>query len=157
MSDDMLEELVTVVKKEGDYAFVEATSRSGCDSCGSAGTCGTSVLGGLFRKRKNYLRVIDHLNLSVGEKAVVVMEELDLVRAAFFAYIIPLLFMMVASIIASSRGYSDQAVFVSSVLALFTGFIFIRWLGKGQVKVNLLRRSSDTVENTIQFINVERK
>lgn len=156
----MIEETVRVVAQDGHYVWVEATSRSGCSSCGSSGSCGTSVLGGLFKQRKNHLRVIDYLNLRVGEQAIVGMEEMDLVKAAFYAYLVPLLLMVVTSITASSYGIEDMPVMLMSIASLLGGFLLVQFLGQrlpgGLVTVRLIRRAGLPGEQSIQFINLER-
>ncbi|MGD8999934.1 MAG: SoxR reducing system RseC family protein [Granulosicoccaceae bacterium] len=157
----MIEETVSVVAQDGQYVWVEATSRSACSSCGSGGSCGTSVLGGLFKQRKNYLRVIDSLDLRVGEQAIVGMEELALLKAAFFAYLVPVLLMVVTSISASSRGMQDSAVMLLGMFGLVAGFLLVRSISKrrpgGLVTARLLRRVHPLGEqHTMQFINLER-
>jgi sigma-E factor negative regulatory protein RseC len=156
----MIEETVRVVAKDGDYVWVEATSRSGCSSCGSSGSCGTSVLGGLFKQRKNHLRVIDYLNLRVGEEAIVGMEDSDLAKAAFYAYLVPLLLMLGTSISASTSGLGDLMVMLLSITSLLGGFLLVQFLGRrlpgGLVAVSLLRRAGGLGKQNIQFINIER-
>jgi sigma-E factor negative regulatory protein RseC len=156
----MIEETVKVVAQDGYYVWVEATSRSGCGTCGSQGSCGTSVLGGLFKQRKNRLRVIDYLNLRVGEEAILGMNELDLVKAAFYAYLVPLLLMVGTSISASTYGLGDTAVMLLSIFSLLGGFLLVQFLGRrlpgGLVTVRLLRRAGGLGEQNIQFINLER-
>jgi len=156
----MIEETVRVVAHDGEFAWVEATSRSACSSCSSTGSCGTSVLGGLFKQRKNHLRVIDYLNLRVGEQAVVGMEEMDLVKAAFYAYLVPLLLMVGTSVTASSYGIGDMPVMLMSIISLLGGFLLVQMLGQrlpgGLVTVRLLRRAGMPGEQSIQFINLER-
>ena len=155
----MIEETVRVVAQDGYYVWVEATSRSGCGSCGSEGSCGTSVLGGLFKQRKNHLRVIDYLNLRVGEEAILGMDEQDLVKAAFYAYLVPLLLMVGTTLSASASGMGDTAVMLLSIFSLLGGFMLVQYLGQrlpgGLVAVRLLRRAG-LGEHTIQFINLER-
>jgi sigma-E factor negative regulatory protein RseC len=157
----MIEETVKVVAQDGQYVWVEATSRSACGSCGSEGSCGTSVLGGLFKQRKNYLRVIDSLDLRIGEQAIVGMEELALVKAAFYAYLVPVLLMVATSITASSRGMEDGAVMLLGILGLVAGLLLVRSISKrrpgGLVTARLLRRAHHVDEkHTMQFINLER-
>lgn len=157
----MIEEMVRVVEEDGDYVWVEATSRSVCGSCGSQSSCGTSVLGNLFKQRKNTLRVFDCLNLQVGEQATVGMDEVELAKAAFYAYLLPMILMVAISLSASSYGLGDTAVMLLSIVGLLTGLLLARFISKrlpgSTVTVKLLRRTQDESEqHSTQFINLER-
>ena len=158
----MLEETVTVVDKGPGYAWVEATSRSACSSCGTQVSCGTSVLGKLFKQRKNRMKVTDHLQLQVGERVVVAMDELELVKAAFYAYLVPVLFMVTTAIVASARGIGDTGVMLLGAASLLAGLLFVSRAGDrtpgGLVSVSLLRRALPAdAPDSIQHITIERK
>jgi sigma-E factor negative regulatory protein RseC len=141
----MIEEVVRVVEQDGDYVWVEATSRSACGSCGSQNSCGTSVLGNLFKPRKNLMRVVDNLNLQVGEQAIAGMDEMELSKAAFYAYLLPMLLMVAISVSAGSLGLSDAAVLMLGMLGLVAGLQLARFVSKrlpgSTVTVRLLRRT----------------
>lgn len=156
----MIEETATVVGKDGYYVWVETASRSGCHSCGSQGSCASSVLSGLFKPRRNRLRVFDPYNLEVGERAVLGMRPGELVKAAFFAYLVPLMLMVATALSVSNQGHGDSTVMLLSLCSLAAGFILVRYIGGrlpgGLVQVFLLRRVEDEREQSIPFINLER-
>ena len=157
----MIEETVTVVEEDGDYVWVETTSRSACGSCDSQGSCGTSVLGGLFKQRVNNLRVFDCLNLRVGEQATVGMDEVELAKAAFYAYLLPMLLMVAISLSANTYGLGDTVVMLLSIFGLLTGLLLARLISKrlpgSTVTVKLLRRTqNESEQHSTQFINLER-
>ncbi len=155
----MLEETARVVEQNGSYVWVEAGSRSACGSCGS---CGTSVLGDLFKRRTNRLQVINDrdLRVGVGDEVIVGIHETDLVKAAVFAYMIPLLLLVATSITASSLGLADSVVMLLGALGLFAGLLLVQYLGRhhpaGHVRVKLLRRLGAMGEHSIQFVNLKR-
>ena len=157
----MIEEAVRVVEQDGYYVWVETISNSTCNSCGSQSRCGTSVLSSLFKQRRNRLRVINGLNLQTGEQAILGMNEQDLVKAAFYVYMLPVLLMVVIGLVANAYGLGDNTVILLCMLGLVADFLLVRVIGKhppgGLVMVRLLRRSQDPGEqDSIQFINLER-
>lgn len=152
----MIEETGTVVEKDGYYVWVEAGGRSACSSCGTSGSCGTSVLGGLFKPRSNRIRVFDPYNLQLGEQAVLGLNAGELVQAAFLAYLLPLLLMVATASMASNEGFGDAAVMTLSLFSLLTGIILMNFIGRhlsgGLAQVVVLGRVGDEDEHKLQFI-----
>ncbi len=94
----MIEQNAMVVGMEGEYVYLEADNRNtGCSSCSVASGCSTSIMVRLFGQRKNYVRVFNRLDVAVGESVVIGLQEKHLIRAAFRAYMLPLLFMVLAA------------------------------------------------------------
>lgn len=157
----MMEETATVVEKDGYYIWVETRGSSGCGSCGVQGTCGTSVLAGLFKPRSNRFRVFDPFNLQVGEQAVLGLEPRELVRAAFFAYLMPLLLMVMMSMVASNEGFGDPVVMAISLFSLAGGMFLVRLISRqlrsGLARVAVLGRVGEIRQDNIQFINMQGK
>lgn len=117
----MLEETGKVVAIEGRYAVIETQPRSACGHCNVGDSCGTSVLAGLFSKRRNKVRLLNHINLSVGESAVIGINESVLISTAVMAYLLPLLMMIMFAVITNLLGFGDAVSFIFSMLGLFTG------------------------------------
>ena len=91
------------------------------------------------------MRVIDSLNLEVGEQAIAGMDESELAKAAFYAYLLPMILMVAISIRASSLGLSDAVVMLLGVLGLAAGLMLGRVISKrlpgSAATVRLLRRT----------------
>lgn len=117
----MLEETGRVIAIEGAYAVIETQQRSACGHCNVGDSCGTSVLAGLFSKRRNKVRLLNHLNLSVGEGAIIGINESVLLSTAVLAYLLPLLLMIMFAVITNLLGFGDAVSFVFSMLGLFAG------------------------------------
>lgn len=117
----MLEETGTVIAIEGAYAVIETIPRSACGHCNVGDSCGTSVLAGVFSKRRNQVRLLNHLNLSVGERVVIGINESVLLSTAVMAYLLPLLLMIMFAVITNLLGFGDAVSFVFSLLGLFAG------------------------------------
>jgi sigma-E factor negative regulatory protein RseC len=94
----MIEESAIVVQVSDDYAIVETEQRAACGSCKSAGSCSTSLLSGLFKRRHNQLRVLNPIHARPGERVVIGVHENALLKVSFSAYLLPLLCMLLMAI-----------------------------------------------------------
>ena len=148
----MLEETGKVIAIEGRYAVIETQQRSACGHCNVGDSCGTSVLAGLFSKRRNRVRLENHLDLSVGDQAVIGINESVLLSTAVMAYLLPLLMMITLTVISSLSGFGDGINFVVGMLGLFSGMMISnRIMGDKDYQAReivLLRSASQLV---IQF------
>lgn len=148
----MLEETGKVVVIEGRYAVIETQQRSACGHCNVGDSCGTSVLAGLFSKRRNQVRLKNHLNLSIGDQAVIGINESILLSTAVMAYLLPLLMMITLTVMSSLSGFSDDINFVVGMLGLFSGMMITkRIMGDKDYQAReivLLRSASQSI---IQF------
>jgi len=117
----MLEESGMVVAIEGSYAVIEIQRVSACGQCNVGDSCGTSVLAGLFSGRSNQVRLLNHLGLSVGDTAVIGINQSVLLITAVLAYMLPLILMIAFSVIANLSMLSDGINFIFSLLGLFVG------------------------------------
>jgi sigma-E factor negative regulatory protein RseC len=157
----MMEETATVTRKDGYYVWVETAGRSGCSSCGVQGSCGTSMLSGLFKPRRNQFRIFDPFNLQAGDQVVLGLEPRELLRAAFYAYLMPLLLMVVMSSMASNEGFAEGAVMAIGLFSLAAGMFLMRLVGRqlrgGLARVFILGRVGEVPQDKIQFINLQGK
>jgi sigma-E factor negative regulatory protein RseC len=125
---------------------VETQPKSACGHCTVSNGCGTSVLAKWYSPKKNQVRVVNHLNLQPGAAAVLGVADDVLIKAAFIAYMLPLLAMISFAIVGSVSGMNNIFVVISSLLGLMTGLWFARWLnnrsGTRQYQAQLIRGSS---------------
>jgi sigma-E factor negative regulatory protein RseC len=142
----MLEETGVVTAVDGEFAWVETQPKSACGHCTVSNGCGTSVLAKWYSPKKNQVRVVNHLNLQPGAAAVLGVADDVLIKAAFIAYMLPLLAMISFAIVGSVSGMNNIFVVISSLLGLMTGLWFARWLnnrsGTRQYQAQLIRGSS---------------
>ncbi|MCG7982406.1 MAG: SoxR reducing system RseC family protein [Candidatus Thiodiazotropha lotti] len=130
----MIEETAMVVRIEGEYAFVETEKRAACGSCESQGSCSTTVLAGLFKRRYNHLRVLNTVLAKPGEQVVIGLQEQALLKLSMLAYLLPLIFMILAAIAAQyliglfniQSGELPQVI--GGLLGLIGGFFLLRLL-----------------------------
>lgn len=126
----MLEETGLVTAVDGEFAWVETQPKSACGHCNVSNSCGTSVLAKWFSPRKNQIRVFNHLDLQPGMTAVVGVADDVLIKAAFMAYILPLLVMISFAIAGSISGMNNTFVVISSLVGLVAGLWFVSFLNK---------------------------
>lgn len=128
----MIEETAKVVRVEGEYAFVETEQRASCGSCQSQGSCSTTVLAGLFKRRYNHLKVTNTISAKPGEQVVIGVQEQALLKISFLAYLLPIFSMILTAILAQSvvdnftvsSGELPQVV--GGLLGLLGGFFLLK-------------------------------
>lgn len=95
----MIEETATVVKCEGEYAWVEAQRQTTCGKCAANKGCGTSVLAKVVGKKAARMRAINKLEAQVGDTVIVGLNEAALLKGSLAVYLLPLLFMLLFAIV----------------------------------------------------------
>lgn len=152
----MIEETATVVAATPDHIWVEARARSACSSCGTQDSCATSSVSKLFGMRRQQLRLPNQFASSVGEQVIIGVEDQVMVTASLAAYILPVVLMLGAAIIADVQGMSDKQQAGIALLGLLLGL-----LGAGVLTSNrrmnryfqpqLLRRADTFTLRPIEF------
>ena len=152
----MIEETATVVAATPDHIWVEARARSACSSCGTQDSCATSSVSKLFGMRRQQLRLPNQFASSVGEQVIIGVEDQVMVTASLAAYILPVVLMLGAAIIADVQGMSDRQQAGIALLGLLLGL-----LGAGMLTSNrrmnryfqpqLLRRADTFTLRPIEF------
>jgi len=119
----MIEEAGRVVEVRDEFAWIETTPMTACNSCSARSGCGTPVLAKVLGRRNSPLRVANRIGVVVGDRVVIGIAESGLVRGSFAVYFAPLggLFLGAAAgyYLAGSSGYAEPA----SILGALTGFL----------------------------------
>ena len=152
----MIEETATVVAATPDHIWVEARARSACSSCGTQDSCATSSVSKWFGMRRQQLRLPNQFASSVGEQVIIGVEDQVMVTASLAAYILPVVLMLGAAIIADVQGMNDKQQAGIALLGLLLGL-----LGAGVLTSNrrmnryfqpqLLRRADTFTLRPIEF------
>jgi sigma-E factor negative regulatory protein RseC len=90
----MIEETAIVVKREGEFAWVEAQRQSTCSSCSANKACGTAVLSKVVGRKVSRMKVLNRVDAEVGDTVVIGLNEAALVKGSLAVYLMPLLFMI---------------------------------------------------------------
>jgi sigma-E factor negative regulatory protein RseC len=139
----MLEETGTVIDTQGDTLWVQTISRSSCSKC-STSACSTSVIGKLFNLKRNVLQMENTLQAIKGQRVVIGIPDSTLVKASVWAYLVPIVFMVAATMVALSLGAGDALQAMVAAAGLVLGFMVVkrvmsRVTEKGQFEPLLLR------------------
>lgn len=103
----MVVQEVQIIEVEADRFLVEAERRSSCQSCSVKSGCGTSVLASWF-DNKHLRFYVDRPagetlgDAVAGDRVLVGVQESALTQGALMVYLLPLLAMIVAALIADS-------------------------------------------------------
>ena len=127
----MIEETATVVKCEGEFAWVEAQRQSTCGNCAANKGCGTSVLAKVVGKKVARMKAINKVNAHVGDSVIVGMNEAALVKGSLAVYLLPLIFMMLFAITGNvvavqMEWKSEWVVILFAVIGLVTAGLWLR-------------------------------
>ena len=151
------EETVKVVLVKDGYAYLETDKASACGSCASKSSCGSLNFFGDSTNKKadkqseSGLKVLNTLDLKVGDSAVLAIASGKLLLGTFLMYILPLLTLMAFASIA--KAFAGEVV---STLVGIVGF-FVTLLLVRQVLNK--QKVSNQFEPTLlrKIINIETK
>lgn len=141
----MIEAEGMVVAVDGQYAWVETERRSGCDGCAKAQGCGTGTLAKAFGNRMTRFRVPNTLSAEINTGVIVGLPEESLVRGALLVYLVPLITLLGAALLAAALGGTEGVIAIAGVAGLGMGLAAVRVLGKetaalAGARVVMLRR-----------------
>ncbi len=127
----MIEETATVVKCEGEFAWVEAQRQTTCGSCAANKGCGTSVLAKIVGKKVARMKAINRAQAREGDTVIVGMNEAALVKGSLAVYLLPLVFMLLfavtGKVVATQMEWSTEPVVILfAVIGLLTAAVWLR-------------------------------
>ena len=125
----MIEQTAKVLRSENDKIFVEVNSQSSCSSCSAKAGCGKSLLDNVFRKKPLNISVENTLGAKVNDNVIVGLNESALLQVSFYLYLLPLLSMLLAAIVAvylMPGSYSEISSIVAAIFGLFAGSRYSR-------------------------------
>lgn len=122
----MIEESGRIVAVEEGAVWVESIRRAACDTCSAKNGCGQSALAKLGQQHKNHVRALSPLDLSVGDEVVIGVPEDVVMKGTLVAYMMPLIFMLVAAVAADSVNAGDLWVTLAGLIGLGIGFGMVR-------------------------------
>jgi len=135
-----------VVVVDGAVAWLEPEQGPSCAGCASLG-CGSKGLGTLAsRLAARRFPLTGHPDLRVGDRVVVGVRGDALLKAALTAYVLPLVAMLGAGVLAQALAGQDGITLVASVVGLVLGLgIARRWAdrltARGVIAPRFLRRA----------------
>lgn len=125
----MLQETGRVVAIESDALWVETVQRSTCDSCRAQNGCGQRVLGEALSSASRLRVVVGGRPVDqykVGQQVVIGIPEHVVVLGSLGVYLLPLLCLVGAALLASAVDASEGLVALSGGAGLLTGGLLVR-------------------------------
>lgn len=113
-----------VTRVEGDYAWVEIGTSSGCGSCKSQGSCGSGLLGIQAPSRQH--RLLNTVGARPGDAVTVSMPEGGVLKAAVLAYLLPLGLGIAGAAGGLWAGGGDGHALVGLIAGLGGGWLLLR-------------------------------
>ena len=117
---NIVEEPGVVVSLDGSSASVAPVTQSGCQSCASSGSCGTSLLAPLFTNKQRLLVADNTIKARPGDEIIIGLNRTALVSASLLVYLLPLLALVLGAVagevFAKSVGLES-----SEIIAILSG------------------------------------
>ncbi len=124
----MIEEQGRVVAVEQGAVWVETLRKSTCSSCSVKAGCGQGLLEQLGANgRRGLIRALCDLHLNVGDSVVIGVREDLLVRGSLLVYLLPLLGLFAAAVVAEQSGLSEPWVILSACFGFVVACMGVRW------------------------------
>ncbi|NQD96139.1 transcriptional regulator [Pseudomonas sp. CrR25] len=124
----MIEEQGRVVAVEPGAVWVETVRTSTCSSCAANAGCGQGLLDKLgVGARRGHVRALSDLALSVGDGVVIGVREDLLVRGSLLVYLLPLLGLFAAGLLAERFALGEPLVILCALAGLLAGWFGVRW------------------------------
>ncbi len=134
----MIEESAVVVKVEGSYAWVERERQSSCGSCAANKGCGTATLQKVMGNKRSQLKALNRAQAKEGDCVVIGLQEQALLKGSLYAYLMPLLVMLLGAVIAEGMFANEGLTILGGLAGLLSGFF-------------LLKRFSERVAEDVRF------
>lgn len=124
----MIEEQGRVVAVEPGAVWVETLRKSTCSSCSVKAGCGQGLLDRLGASgRRGYVRALSSLQLNVGDTVIIGVREDLLVRGSLLVYLLPLLGLFAAAVLAEQMGLSEPWVILNALFGFLFACCAVRW------------------------------
>ncbi len=151
----MIEEFAVITRRFDDHVMLEIERRTACGLCGQKRGCGNATWGKLLGHDSHEFAAENSINANVGDSVVVGIDEGVVLSSAFYLYIVPLLTMLVATVLADVLLDNQFYVILAAAFGLLLGFVWLKghFVGYGRIKkpygkkfrAVVLRHADDTV------------
>ncbi|MGD8977722.1 MAG: SoxR reducing system RseC family protein [Gammaproteobacteria bacterium] len=130
----MIIETARVLRVTGAVAWVSCESHAGCQRCAEGRGCGGGVLGRLLGERLREVRVdTAGYRLAPGDRVSIGLSETALLQSSLVMYLVPLLTMLAAALIADLLAplpWRELASVIAAVPGLLAGLALAREFGR---------------------------
>ncbi len=126
----MITEQAIVTRSDGKQAEIMLQRTPACGGCELSQGCGTGALGRLLGNRSRPLLIETSHDLKAGDKLLLGLSEVALVRSSLLVYGLPLLGLIAAGLLAVSTSAPELLIVAASVAGLFAGFRLAAYLSR---------------------------
>jgi sigma-E factor negative regulatory protein RseC len=124
----VIEERARVVAIDVGAVWVETQRKSTCSNCSVKSGCGQGVIQQLgFRERYARVRALSDIQLRVGDSVVIGVREELLLRGSLLVYLMPLLGLFAAALLAEQMALAEHWVILSALLGFVVAGGVVRW------------------------------
>ena len=125
----MLTESGRVVDVGPSGVWVETIRQSACSGCRSQSGCGQKLLAEVGQGQRFEIKAANPLRLVLqpGDKVELGIEEASFLQASVMVYLLPLLGLIVAAVLADTLGATEPLVISAGVSGLLLVFWVVRW------------------------------
>ncbi|WP_443190295.1 SoxR reducing system RseC family protein [Pseudomonas indica] len=124
----MIEEQGRVIAVEPGAVWVETLRKSTCTACSASAGCGQGIMEKLgVGARRGYVRALSDLQLDVGDPVVIGIREELLLRGSILVYLLPLLGLFLAAILAERLALGEPLVIFSGLGGFALTWFGVRW------------------------------
>lgn len=107
-------------------ATLEIERKTACGLCGQTRGCGNSIWGKLFAHQSSAFKAHNRIQAQIGDSVIVGIEEKSLLISALLLYIVPLVTMMIAAILALQWSGTDLGAMLGAVFGLVIGLLWVK-------------------------------
>jgi len=138
---DVTQETATVSQIEGDYAYLQPSTTSGCGQCSLKSSCGNF---NFFESSPSLLQVRNTLDLKVGDTVVLGIPSHSLILSVMILYLLPLFSLLLLAVIGKAVG-DELGSILLGLLGLGLGILLTKKIVsnssiKTQLKPTVLRK-----------------
>lgn len=128
----MLEESGRVVSVDPDGVWVETVKQSACGGCSARNGCGQALLASVGDGKRSVICVDNPQSLCVKEndQVVIGVAEQAFMHMSVLMYLVPLITLFIAAVLAGLLALSEPGVIGVSVLGFVAGLLLVRYVSR---------------------------
>lgn len=126
-----------VSRIEGSIAVVDVATQKGCGRCDEPGGCGGGLAAGGPACSRSY-QLPNKLGVKPGDAVILTVPSGTLLRAAAWAYGLPLVLGLLGAFLGAATQPGDGAAVVGGLAGMVLGFILLRLLARGQASASAI-------------------
>ena len=153
----MLTETGLVIAVDHPHAEVETKSQLVCSSCRVSSSCGNGILEKYLTGKIFVSKLLNPMSAKVGDQVIIEVPKASVTKAAIIVYLLPLLFLFVATISADTIKGSENQTIIAGILGLILGLFVTKYYNRKWLNSELylpkIVSIVDTVGHTSDELN----